>query len=56
VSVTYPKGFRAAGVSGLKPSGRPDLALLVGDGPGSSLVLGCDLSSEYVRINGAYTT
>jgi glutamate N-acetyltransferase / amino-acid N-acetyltransferase len=32
VSVTYPKGFRAAGVSaGLKPSGRPDLALLVGD-------------------------
>jgi glutamate N-acetyltransferase/amino-acid N-acetyltransferase len=33
MSVTYPKGFRAAGVSaGLKPSGRPDLALLVGDG------------------------
>jgi glutamate N-acetyltransferase / amino-acid N-acetyltransferase len=32
VSVTYPKGFRAAGVAaGLKPSGRPDLALLIGD-------------------------
>jgi len=32
VSVTYPGGFRAAGVvAGLKPSGRPDLALLVGD-------------------------
>jgi glutamate N-acetyltransferase/amino-acid N-acetyltransferase len=32
VSVTYPRGFRAAGVSaGLKPSGRPDLALLIGD-------------------------
>jgi glutamate N-acetyltransferase/amino-acid N-acetyltransferase len=32
VSVTYPFGFRAAGVAaGLKPSGRPDLALLVGE-------------------------
>ena len=32
MSVTYPKGFRAAGVTaGLKPSGRPDLGLLVGD-------------------------
>jgi glutamate N-acetyltransferase / amino-acid N-acetyltransferase len=31
VSVTYPKGFRAAGVrAGLKPSGLPDLGLLVG--------------------------
>jgi glutamate N-acetyltransferase / amino-acid N-acetyltransferase len=33
VSVTYPAGFRAAGISaGLKPSGRPDLGLLVADG------------------------
>jgi glutamate N-acetyltransferase/amino-acid N-acetyltransferase len=33
--VTYPRGFRAAGVvAGLKPSGRRDLALLVG-GPGT---------------------
>lgn len=32
MSVTYPLGFRAAGMSaGLKPSGRPDLALLIGD-------------------------
>ena len=32
MSVTYPLGFRAAGMSaGLKPSGRPDLGLLVGD-------------------------
>jgi len=32
VSVTYPRGFRAAGVeAGSKPSGRPDLALLVAD-------------------------
>jgi glutamate N-acetyltransferase/amino-acid N-acetyltransferase len=35
VSVTAPKGFRAAGVTaGLKPSGRRDLALVVNDGPG----------------------
>ncbi|MEX0983539.1 MAG: arginine biosynthesis bifunctional protein ArgJ, partial [Actinomycetota bacterium] len=34
--VTYPRGFRAAGVvAGLKPSGRPDLGLLVGD-PGTT--------------------
>ncbi|MBI3647644.1 MAG: bifunctional glutamate N-acetyltransferase/amino-acid acetyltransferase ArgJ [Actinobacteria bacterium] len=31
MSVTYPRGFRAAGIAaGLKPSGKPDLALLVG--------------------------
>jgi len=37
VSVTYPLGFRAAGMSaGLKPSGRPDLALLIGD-PGTTV-------------------
>jgi glutamate N-acetyltransferase / amino-acid N-acetyltransferase len=34
VSVTNAKGFRAAGVAaGLKPSGRPDVALVVNDGP-----------------------
>jgi len=34
--VTFPNGFRAAGISaGLKPSGRPDLALLIGD-PGTT--------------------
>jgi glutamate N-acetyltransferase/amino-acid N-acetyltransferase len=34
VSVTSPAGFRAAGVTaGLKASGRPDLALVVNDGP-----------------------
>src|SRR4051812_517047 len=34
MSVTAPKGFRAAGVTaGLKPSGNPDLALVVNDGP-----------------------
>ena len=37
MSVTYPRGFRAAGMSaGLKPSGRPDLGLLVGD-PGTTV-------------------
>ena len=36
MSVTYPNGFRAAGMSaGLKPSGRPDLGLLLGD-PGTT--------------------
>jgi glutamate N-acetyltransferase/amino-acid N-acetyltransferase len=34
VSVTSPAGFRAAGVTaGLKPSGRPDMAVVVNDGP-----------------------
>ena len=34
MSITAPAGFRAAGVTaGLKPSGRPDLALVVNDGP-----------------------
>ncbi len=28
----------------------------VGDGSGRSRALGCDLSYEYVRINGEYTT
>ncbi|NKX56128.1 bifunctional glutamate N-acetyltransferase/amino-acid acetyltransferase ArgJ [Arthrobacter mobilis] len=34
MSVTTPKGFRAAGVTaGLKASGKPDMALVVNDGP-----------------------
>ncbi len=34
MSVTTPAGFRASGVTaGLKPSGRPDLAVIVNDGP-----------------------
>lgn len=34
MSVTVPAGFRAAGVTaGLKPSGKPDVALVVNDGP-----------------------
>ncbi|MEX5633881.1 bifunctional glutamate N-acetyltransferase/amino-acid acetyltransferase ArgJ [Parafrankia sp. FMc2] len=34
MSVTAAQGFRAAGVAaGLKPSGRPDVALVVNDGP-----------------------
>ena len=35
MTVTTPAGFRAAGVTaGLKPSGRPDMAVIVNDGPG----------------------
>ncbi len=34
MSVTAPQGFSASGVTaGLKPSGRPDVALVVGTGP-----------------------
>ena len=34
MSVTAAKGFRAAGIrAGLKHSGKPDLALVVNDGP-----------------------
>src|ERR687886_545348 len=34
MTVATPRGFRAAGVTaGLKPSGRPDVALVVNDGP-----------------------
>ena len=34
MSVTAARGFRAAGVTaGLKTSGRPDVALVVNDGP-----------------------
>jgi glutamate N-acetyltransferase/amino-acid N-acetyltransferase len=34
VTVTHPRGFRASGIAaGLKPSGNPDVALVVNDGP-----------------------
>jgi len=37
VSVTAPLGFRAAGVAaGLKPSGQPDVAVVLNDGPSRS--------------------
>ncbi|NIJ11532.1 glutamate N-acetyltransferase/amino-acid N-acetyltransferase [Saccharomonospora amisosensis] len=37
MTITAPKGFRAAGVTaGLKPSGKPDVALVVNDGPGDA--------------------
>lgn len=37
MSITAPQGFRAAGVTaGLKASGKPDLALVVNDGPSKS--------------------
>ena len=36
----------------------PEIAIDValGTGPGRSRAVGCDLSYEYVRINGEYTT
>lgn len=37
MSVTAPKGFRAAGVvAGIKSTGRPDVALVVNDGPSAA--------------------
>ncbi len=37
MTVTTPRGFRAAGVAaGLKPSGKKDVAVVVNDGPLSS--------------------
>lgn len=37
MSVTFPRGFRASGVTaGMKPSGQPDLGLLVADEPASA--------------------
>jgi glutamate N-acetyltransferase/amino-acid N-acetyltransferase len=37
-------------------SSEVSIRIAVGDGPGTSRVLGCDLSYDYVRINGEYTT
>lgn len=48
MSVTSAAGFRAAGVTaGLKPSGRPDLALVVNDGPDH--VAACVFTSNRVE-------
>ena len=56
VSVTFPRGSaRRVSRAGFKPSGLPDLGPLV-RGPGRSRAMGCDLSYEYVRIDGEYTT
>lgn len=47
MSVTAPKGFRAAGVvAGIKASGRPDLALVVNDGP-SQVAAGVFTSNRF---------
>ncbi|MEM6855714.1 MAG: hypothetical protein AAF593_15000 [Planctomycetota bacterium] len=36
-SITVPRGFRAAGGTfGIKPSGKPDLALIVSEVPGAT--------------------
>jgi glutamate N-acetyltransferase/amino-acid N-acetyltransferase len=45
---------QAARAAMKEPEIRIEVSL--GDGPGRSRALGCDLSYEYVRINGEYTT
>src|SRR5699024_2196673 len=38
MTITHPQGFRAAGSAvGLKPSGRPDLTVVVNDGPSDAV-------------------
>jgi N-acetylglutamate synthase/N-acetylornithine aminotransferase len=58
-------GFKASGLPDLGvPVGErgtgapldPATTHVVGRGAGRSRVLGCDLSFDYVRINGQYTT
>ncbi len=50
MTVTAPKGFRAAGVTaGLKDSGKPDVALVVNDGP--SLAAACVFTSNRCKAN-----
>jgi glutamate N-acetyltransferase/amino-acid N-acetyltransferase len=48
-------GLRASAAAAMAA---PEYTVLIrlGDGPGASHALGCDLSYEYVRINGEYTT
>ena len=50
-----PGGLRGSAERAMR---RPEVVLRVrvGEGPGRSRVLGCDLSYDYVRINGEYTT
>ncbi|OLT41156.1 bifunctional ornithine acetyltransferase/N-acetylglutamate synthase [Saccharomonospora sp. CUA-673] len=50
MSITAPKGFRASGVTaGLKASGKPDVALVVNDGP--SDVAACVYTSNRCKAN-----
>jgi len=47
--------LRAAAAAAMA-SPEVSIRIAVGNGPGASRVLGCDLSYDYVRINGEYTT
>ncbi len=59
-SVARPYFEPASGVRGAaeRAMTEPEVRIRVtlGDGPGSGRALGCDLSHDYVRINGEYTT
>jgi glutamate N-acetyltransferase/amino-acid N-acetyltransferase len=57
VSVTRPLGFRAAaGIAGLKPSGRPDLALILRDAPPPGAIAGAAACFTKNAIVGAPVT
>ncbi|QDZ23266.1 arginine biosynthesis bifunctional protein ArgJ [Chloropicon primus] len=56
-----PLEFDAAAASAYLKSqidvrGTVDICVVVGDGPGSGVAWGCDLSYDYVKINAEYTT
>ncbi len=56
---TVPRSYFDGGIhSAREEMTKPEIRISVslGDGPGSSRALGCDLSYDYVRINGEYTT
>jgi len=51
-----PQGFDRSAASSYLQNDTVVIRLVVGDGPGSGVAWGCDLSDQYVRINADYTT
>ena len=51
-----PLAFDRAAASTYLQSDSVIIRLVVGDGPGTGVAWGCDLSAQYVRINADYTT
>jgi glutamate N-acetyltransferase/amino-acid N-acetyltransferase len=51
-----PLAFDRAAASTYLQSDTVIIRLVLGDGPGTGVAWGCDLSAQYVRINADYTT